>query len=165
MEEIYDRYQNGEMLTADSIHFLRDRAYKTNAGRTVYGGGGIAPDIFVPIDTGVVTRSVARLYLDGRFNNFVYRYYISHLPQFLQYKSPADFSARYQNPADAWDQLVAYALKDSINLKNIPEKDKKNIQDQIKAYLARLKWRAQGFYQVYNNYDPVVLKAKEVLSK
>ena len=56
-------------------------------------------------------------------------------------------------------------MKDSINLKNIPEKDKKSLQDQIKAYLARLKWRTQGFYQVYNNYDPMVLKAREVLTK
>jgi carboxyl-terminal processing protease len=59
--------------------------------------------------------------------------------------------------------LVAYAEKDSINLRNIPDKDKENIQDQIKAYLARLKWRTQGYYQVYNNYDPVVKKAMEIL--
>ena len=54
-------------------------------------------------------------------------------------------------------------MKDSINLKNIPEKDKLNIQDQIKAYLARLKWRTQGFYQVFNSYDPAVQKAMQVL--
>ena len=166
LEEIYDRYQNGEMLHADSIHYAMDQIFRTKLNnRVVYGGGGIAPDIFVPIDTGVVTRSVARLYLDGRFNNFVYKYYIDHLPLFQQYKSPADFATRYQNSEDAWEGLVDYAMKDSINLKNIPEKDKKSLQDQIKAYLARLKWRTQGFYQVYNNYDPMVLKAREVLTK
>lgn len=165
MEEIYDRYKNGEMLTADSIHNNKKEIYKTNDGRTVYGGGGISPDIFVPVDTSIFTRSVARLYLDGRFNNFVYKYYIDHLSQFSQYKTPVDFLNRYQNSADAWKQLVAYALKDSINLKNIPDKDKTEIQEQIKAYLARLKWRTQGFYQVYNVYDPVVQKAKEVIEK
>ena len=165
MEEIYDRYQSGEMLTADSIHNEKDKVYKTHAGRTVYGGGGITPDIFVPIDTSIYTRSVAKLYLEGRFNNFVYKYYIDHLAQFRDYKSPADFATRYQNTSDAWNQLVIYALKDSINLKNIPEKDKKNIQEQIKAYLARLKWRTEGFYEVYNYYDPTVQKAKEVLEK
>jgi carboxyl-terminal processing protease len=71
-----DRYQHGEMLTADSIHNSKDKIYKTNGGKTVYGGGGISPDIFVPVDTSVFTRSVARLYLEGRFNNFVYQYYI-----------------------------------------------------------------------------------------
>lgn len=165
MEEIYDRYQNGEMETADSIHNAVDKVYKTSGGRTVYGGGGITPDVFVPLDTSIFTRSVAKLYLDGRFNSFVYKYYIDHLAQFQQYKTPLDFSNRYQNSVDAWNQLVAYALKDSINLKNIPEKDKVNIQEQIKAYLARLKWRTQGFYQVYNVYDPVVQKAEQVINK
>lgn len=165
MEEIYARYQNGEMLHPDSIHYIKDKVYKTKGGRTVYGGGGIAPDIFVPIDTSVFTRGVAKLYLEGRFNNFVYKYYIDHQPEFQQYRTPADFDNRYRNSEDAWNGLVKFAINDSINLKNIPEKDKENLQDQIKAYLARLKWRTQGFYQVYNNYDPVVIKAREVLSK
>jgi carboxyl-terminal processing protease len=163
LDEIYKRYQSGEMLTADSIHYYNNKPFKTKGGRTVYGGGGIVPDVFVPIDTSIFTRSVTKLYLEGRFNNFVYKYYIDHMNQFRDFKSPTDFAARYQNSEDAWRQLVDYARKDSINLSNIPEKDKRNIQDQIKAYLARLKWRTQGYYQVYNNYDPVVIKAKEVL--
>ncbi|HEU4471915.1 MAG TPA: S41 family peptidase [Flavisolibacter sp.] len=163
MEEIYERYQNGEMYSADSIHYAKGQIFKTKGGRTVYGGGGIVPDVFVPIDTSVFTRSVTRLYLDGRFNNFVYKYYIANREIFQQYKSPADFANRYQNSADAWDQLVAFAQKDSINLERIPEKDKRNIQDQIKAYLARLRWRTQGYYQVLNNYDPAVQKALDIL--
>ena len=165
MEELYDRYENGELLTADSIHFSKEKSYKTNSGKTVYGGGGIMPDVFVPIDTSLFTRSVTRLYLDGRFNNFVYKYYIHHLPQFNQYKTPSDLASNYQNTSDAWEQLVTYAAKDSINLAKIPLTDKENIQHRIKAYLARLRWRTQGFYEVYNLYDPVVQKAKEALAK
>ncbi|MBD0368857.1 MAG: carboxyl-terminal protease, partial [Flavisolibacter sp.] len=164
MEEIYKRYENGELLTADSIHFSKDKAYKTSGGKTVYGGGGIMPDIFVPIDSSLFTRSVTRLYLDGRFNNFVYTYYIKNLPQWNQYKTPADFVTRYKNTSDAWDHLVQYALKDSINLQKIPEKDKRAIQDRIKAYLARFKWRTQGFYQVLNTSDDVVKKALEIVN-
>ena len=165
MEEIYNRYEDGELLTADSIHLSKDKPYKTNGGRTVYGGGGIMPDIFVPIDTSLYTRSVTKLYLDGRFNNFVYKYYVSHQPLFEQYKTPSDLATRYQNTSDAWNQLVTYAMKDSINLSKIPESDKKNIQNRIKAYLARLKWRTEGFYEVYNLYDPVIKKAEESLTK
>lgn len=164
MEEIYDRYQSGEMVTADSIHYLNSQKFKTKGlGRTVYGGGGIVPDVFVPIDTSIFTRSVTKLYLEGRFNNFVYKYYINHPALFKQYKTPGDFSLRYQNSSDAWDQLVDYAIKDSINLDIIPQKDKLNIQEQIKAYLARLRWRTQGYYEVFNNYDPVVQKAVEIM--
>lgn len=118
---------------------------------------------FVPLDTSSISRSVDVLYLNGRFSNFVYKYYIDHINQFDQYKSPADFASRYENPADAWNQLVNEALKDSIRLNNVPERDKNEIQNQIKAYLARLKWRTQGYYEVSNSFDPVVEKAEEVL--
>ena len=165
MDEIYERYQNGEFFSADSIHYQKEqKTYKTlTQKRTVYGGGGIVPDVFVGLDTSIFTRSVTQLYLDGRFNNFVYQYYIRNRGLFEQYKDPADFSRRYQDSEDAWNQLVVYAMNDSINLAKIPQKDKKNIQDQIKAYLARLKWRTQGYFQVFNNYDPAVRKALEVL--
>jgi carboxyl-terminal processing protease len=166
MQDLYERYEHGEMFSADSIHYgANKKEYKTKGGRIVYGGGGIVPDVFVGLDTSVFTRSVTRLYLDGRFNNFVYQYYIDNSRKFDQYKSPEDFASRYQNSEDAWNRLVNYALKDSIRLQNIPEKDKINIQDQIKAYIARLKWRTQGYYQVFNNYDPAVIKAREVLEK
>jgi carboxyl-terminal processing protease len=164
MEEIYKRYESGEMVTADSMHFSKAQVYKTKGGRTVYGGGGIAPDIFVPIDSSLYTASVTRLYLDGRFNNFVYRYYMRNQPLFEQYKSPADFGARYQNTSDAWKELVTYAAKDSINLQQVPASDRLNIQQRIKAYLARLRWRTQGFYEVSNLADPMVIKAREIIS-
>jgi carboxyl-terminal processing protease len=163
MEELLERYQNGEMLTADSIHYNKDQSYKTTNGRTVYGGGGIAPDVFVPIDSSLFIKSITQLYLDGRFNNFVYHYYMDRLPEMLKYKSPADFASRFRNTEDAWDGLVTFALKDSINLKLIPEEDRMEVQDRIKAYLARLRWRTQGFYEVANRTDEMVLTAMEVL--
>jgi carboxyl-terminal processing protease len=165
MEEIYDRFKNGEHLVADSIHYATGKVFKTIGGRVVYGGGGINPDIYVPLDTSVYTRSVAKLYLEGRFNNFVYKYYIDHLGEFRKFQSPSDFSAHFNNTPEAWNQLVEYAMKDSINLRRIPESDKINIQEQIKAYLARLKWRTEGFYEVYNLFDPAIKKALEELSK
>lgn len=163
-DDIYDRFQHGELYSADSIRYSNDqKIYKTKGGRSVYGGGGIVPDIFVGLDSNNISRSVSLLYLDGRFNNFVYKYYIGHTAQLDQYKNPADFASRYQGVSEVWNQLVNYAMKDSINLKNLSEKDKTVIQNQIKAYLARLKWRTQGFYQVSNSFDPAILKAKDIL--
>ena len=165
MDEVYHRYQSGEMLTADSIHFDKKKAFKTKGGRTVYGGGGIMPDIFVPVDSGMYTQSVTRLYLDGRFNNFVYQYYINHLPIFNSYKSPALFATDYKNTDQAWMELVAYAAKDSINLQKVPAKERASIENWIKAYLARFKWRTEGFYEVLNRKDDVVAKAVQTLKK
>ena len=164
MEEIYDRFKNGDQLATDSLHYATGKAFKTSGGRTVYGGGGINPDIYVPMDTNIYTRSVAKLYLDGRFNNFVYKYYIDHLGLFKQYQNPNEFFSHYQNTSDAWNQLVDFAMKDSINLRKIPDTDRVNIQEQMKAYLARFRWRTEGFYEVYNQYDPAVKKALQVLA-
>jgi carboxyl-terminal processing protease len=164
MEELLQRYEHGETINPDSMHLSKEKKFKTNGGRTVYGGGGIMPDINVRLDTSSFTHNVTRLYLDGRFNAFVYQYYISHLSQFQQYKTPTEFAARYQNTEDAWKDLEAYALRDSIYLGKIPAPDRKNIEERIKAYLARLKWRTQGFYEVYNLYDPIFLKAKEIIA-
>lgn len=165
MSEILERYESGEMINPDSIHLNTEKTYKTNGGRKVYGGGGIMPDVYVPVDTSIYTRSITKLYLEGRFHNFVYQYYIRNQQQFARYKSPADFANTFRNTEDAWKQLVAYALKDSINLEKVPAADRKNVEERIKAYLARLRWRTQGYYEVYNRYDPVVQKGKEILMK
>lgn len=162
MDDLYNRYESGEMYSTDSIKF-NGKQYKTKGGKIVYGGGGIMPDVFVPIDSSMLIHSVTRLYLDGRFNNFVYQYYTKNLDYWQQYKTPADFAARYNNLGDAWNGLVKYAAKDSINLSNIPADDREEIQDRMKAFLARFRWRTQGYYQVANTTDKMVQKALEVI--
>ena len=123
------------------------------------------PDVFVPIDSSLFIQSITKLYLEGRFNNFVYQYYMSHLPIFQQYKTPAEFAAGYNNTEDAWKELVVYAMKDSINLTKVPQKDRQEVEDRIKAYLARFRWRTQGFYEVSNAVDEIVAAAKAAIKK
>ena len=165
MDEIWQRYNNGELLHEDSNKVNNGKVYKTFLQkRNVYGGGGIMPDVFVPIDTNDLQKNVTLLYLEGTFNNFVYSYYMQNLPKFNQYKSATDFAQRFPGINDAWNQLVSYALKDTIYLKNIPARDQGGIKDRLKAYLARYKWRNEGFYEVLNMEDPVIKKALEVIA-
>jgi carboxyl-terminal processing protease len=166
MDEIWQRYSNAELLHADSNKVGNGKLYKTMIQkRTVFGGGGIMPDVFVPIDSNSLQRDVTQLYLEGTFNNFIYNYYIQNLPQFSQYRSATDFAQRFPGIDNAWTQLVNYALKDTIYLKNISPRDQQGIKEKMKAYLARYKWRNEGFYEVLNSVDPVVKKAVEVLEK
>jgi len=166
MEEIWQRYSNGQLLYADSNKINKGQVYKTLVQkRMVYGGGGIMPDVFVPIDTNNLQKNVTLLYLEGTFNKFIYNYYVHNLPQFNQYRSATDFSQRFPAINDTWNQLVEYARKDSIYLQNIPAKDQEGIKERLKAYLARYKWRNEGFYEVLNMNDPAVNKAIEVLEK
>ena len=122
------------------------------------------PDVFVPIDTSNL-QSVTLLYLEGTFNKFVYNYYIQNLSQFNQYTSATDFAQRFHGIDAVWNQLVDYALKDTIYLKNISARDQQGVKDRLKAYLARYKWRNEGFYEVLNLGDPAVNKALEEMKK
>jgi carboxyl-terminal processing protease len=105
------------------------------------------------------------LYLEGRFNNFVYKYYVDNLQEWQKYKTPSEFAEKYTNTEDAWKKLVVFAMKDSINLTKVPEADKQGIEDRIKAYLARFRWRTQGFYEVSNSVDEIVTAAKKEIRK
>lgn len=162
LDEVWHRYETGEMIYADSNKITNGKVYTTPGKHTVYGGGGIMPDIFVAIDTNGIRNSVTKLYLDGSFNNFVYNYYITHLSEFKQYAAPSDFAAKYDGE-DIWNQLITFAKKDSIELKYVTGKDKNDIQRRLKAYLARYKWRNEGFYELLNTDDSVVKKALEVI--
>ena len=75
-EEVYDRFHNGEMLHGDTTSVHAGPVFRTPAGRQVYGGGGITPDVFVAVDTTQIARSVSALYISGTLNNFIYEYYI-----------------------------------------------------------------------------------------
>jgi carboxyl-terminal processing protease len=165
MDELWDRYSNGELLYADSNKINTGKEYKTRSGKIVYGGGGIMPDIFVPIDTSSYGLGINKLLLDGSFNSFVYNYYLQHQRQVNQYSSVADYQQHFNDGNEMWNGLVRYAAKDSVNLETVNEKEKGSLEKRLKASLARFKWRNTGFYQVLNGDDAVIKKAEEQFAK
>jgi carboxyl-terminal processing protease len=165
LEEIVDRYENGEAVHLDTSKVANGKIYKTVCGDSVYGGGGITPKIFVSLDTGRLHSNVSRLYISGLLNNFYYNYYILRRQEINKYNSASEFNSRYNNMEDAWNSLVTAALKDSIDLNKVSEADKNYLKKRIKAQLARYRWRTEGYYEVLNSSDPVIKKALEVLSK
>ena len=165
MDEIWERYSNGESLYADSNKINNGKEYKTPAGRMVYGGGGIMPDLFVPIDTASYPSSINKLFINGSFNSFVYTYYLQHRAQLDQYTSATDYAQKFNQQNEMWDQFVSYTKKDSVNLNVVSVKQKESLQKRLEAYLARFRWRNSGFYQVLNNEDTVISKALEQLKK
>ncbi|MFI5133458.1 MAG: S41 family peptidase [Chitinophagales bacterium] len=165
MDEIWQRYSDGEAMYADSNKISNGKEYKTKKGKIVYGGGGIMPDVFVPLDTSTYQRSVSRMLIDGAFNNFVYNYFLQHKSQMQQYSSPSDYIQHFTNENEMWQQLVNYVSKDSVNLRNVSAKDKESLEKRLKAYLARFRWRNEGFYEVLNTDDAVIKKALEEIAK
>lgn len=159
-EDLIERLHNGELVKADTTT-PKGKAYKTPKGHTVYGGGGITPDIFVPFDTSSQPRQIINLYLKGTVSSFVYNYYISNKSFFSQFATPDAFAKQYQPGNKEWDAIATYARKDSIDLKDISPKSKTDFLLTIKAYLARQIWRTEGYYEVMNQQDPMIKKALE----
>ncbi len=164
-QEIMERYKHGAFVNADSNKVSNGQAFKTSKGKTVYGGGGIMPDVFVSLDTSTYSPALSKLYLSSTLSNFIYSYYIQHRPEFKPYRSPADFITSFQQTEGVWKDLVPYAAKDSLQLTNLSGAEKNLAQQRIKALLARQLFRNEGFYVVYNQTDPVIKKARELISR
>lgn len=158
-EELAERFENGELVNGDTVTKHIGPAFKTKSGRIVYGGGGITPDIFIPFDTATFSSNVYVLFDNQLFSKFIYIYYQQNKVYFDQFKNPADFARRFTDTRIAWNSLVSYATKNSINVQNIPERDKLEIEKRIKTWLARQIWRMEGYYEVSNADDPALAKA------
>lgn len=164
-EELEARYNNGEMLHGDSAATHTGPAYKTKKGRIVYGGGGITPDVFVPIDTTALSKEFYNLFKTPTFSRFIFTYFIEHKDFFGKFKTPAEYAKGFNSADGAYASLVDYAAKAGISLQNIPARDKEDLQQRIKTWMARQIWRMEGYYEVNNLYDKEVKKGNEVLNK
>lgn len=165
--ELGDRFRNGELVSEDSNRNGNGKgpAFKTLvSGRTVYGGGGIMPDVFVPVDTSRISAATIKLYNENVLRSFVYNYYIRNSAELGTYKDPADFAARF-NAAPAWTELQTRAISDSINLSGISAREKTDLQQSIKSQLARFIWRADGYFRVANTDDETFKRALEEAKK
>jgi carboxyl-terminal processing protease len=164
-DEISNRFHDGEVISADSVKNDTTKIFTTKNGKKVYGGGGISPDIFIPIDTGSYNSVMTKIYIKGTVSDFAYRYYLENSAQLLKYKSPADFSKNFSFTNDYWSLFTTMAAKDSVVVTNLSEKDKQDLVSRIKSSLARQLWRNEGFYEMLNTSDNTVKKAVEFLSK
>jgi carboxyl-terminal processing protease len=159
--EVLDRYSNGEVNNGDTIKISQGVAFKTKGGRTVYAGGGITPDIFVPIDTTRFITDVTPLFENQHFGKFIYQYYISHKGEFDRYKTATEFSSQYQPGSAALEALRQYIAANNINIPELPERDRVEMTKRIKTWMARQIWGMPGYYEVSNVYDLTVQKALE----
>ena len=156
--ELTGRFHNGELVMGDTSK-PTGKAYRTPAGRIVYGGGGITPDIFVPFDTARIQPVIAKLYYNNTLANFVYTYYINNQAWFSSMQSAVDLAAKFVPGEKEWGALVEFAGKDSIDLRAVTPKDKVDILRRMQALMGRQIWRTEGYFEVANLRDSTVLKA------
>jgi len=166
MDEIWERYSNGEALFADSNKINKGKEFRTPAGHIVFGGGGIMPDVFVPIDTSTYPSSINRLFINGTSNSFVYMYYLKNRQQIDNYASATDYAQHFNQTQQMWNEFTQYAaMKDSVNPGTLNVKQQETLQRRLEALLGRFRWRSNGYIQVLNHDDTAVNKAIELSKK
>ncbi|MCX4264449.1 MAG: S41 family peptidase [Muribaculaceae bacterium] len=159
--EIFDRYDRGEIFSADSVKVDSTLIFHTTTGRPVYGGGGIIPDIFVPSDTSGVTNYYIKVANAGLLRKFAYEY--------------ADLNRDRLNESRTTNELLNMLPSDNVLLQSFvnyaqtkgkvtPRPYYINISaplivNQIKALIARDIVGMDGYFEIINSTDPVMLEA------
>lgn len=165
--DLIARYNNGELMHADSIHFPDSLKYTTQRlGRTVYGGGGIMPDYFVPIDTTSYTNLHRNLVAKGVINKTVAVYIDGHRKDLQRrYKDFNAYNTGYQVGSDVLVILKQEAEKVKEELKEEEyQQSLPLIRTQLKALMARDLWDISEYYQVINTTNESVIQALRVLN-
>jgi carboxyl-terminal processing protease len=160
-----NRISNGEMFNADSIHFDDELKHKTLVnGRNVYGGGGVMPDIFVPMDTSSHYAYINNLRRKRVTYNFVLDYVDLHREDMAkQYPDFDRFNDKFEISEENIEQIVASGIEEGI------EKDeeslsylKDELKRELKALIARDIYSRNDMYKILNEDDDAILKALEV---
>lgn len=161
--DIEKRFEHGELYSADSIHFADSLKYKTlRKQRLVYGGGGIMPDYFVPLDTTLYTPFYRQLAARSYIINANLKYVDAHRKALKQqYPDFATFLAHYDVPQSLLDDIRKTAEKDKVKPKDEAEwkKSLPQLRLQLKALVARDLWDMSQYFQVVNEANPIVQKA------
>ena len=163
-----DRYLHGELSSQDSIKFNDSLKYETKLSkRSVYGGGGIMPDIFVPIDTSAVTEYYKSLARKGYFNSFTLTYVEKNreklnasFPTFDKYKT--DFMVDKKLMDEFFDYVKAEVAELKFNEADYKVSEN-SIKMRIKAMLAQDLWGVSEYYQIANVENEILQEAIKVI--
>jgi len=152
--DIMNRYENGELQELDSVIFENTEKFITPEGRTVYGGGGIMPDLFIPIDTSGSSLYLSSLAYSGAYRDFCFDYVDKNKDK-LNYKDVKSFEAQYSITDQMFNNFVENAYK-----KHGVEKDeygintsRNRIKNQLKSELATYLWDEEARFFISIPFD------------
>lgn len=157
-----DRYTNGEMYEVDSSYFVDSLKFKTPKGKIVYGGGGIMPNVFVPVDSSGFTFYVSELRFSNAFTTFAFDYVQNRR---TKWKSAAEFNRSFQVTDAILAQFATFAEKEAKVRKDPAalKRSKTVIARFIKSSIAQQLWTEEGYYRVINQSDTEFLAALKAL--
>lgn len=161
--DVMNRLKHGELMNADSIHFADSlKCYTLRKHRVVYGGGGIMPDYFVPLDTTKYTKFHRQISAKGLVINANLRYIDANRKSLRkEYKSFDDFRKRFEVPRAVTDSIIAEARRQKIEPKDSAELEQTlpYLKMQLKGLVARDLWDMSEYFAIMNEYSDIVGKA------
>ena len=168
-QDIENRFKHGELYSRDSIHFADSLKFQTlRLHKTVYGGGGIMPDFFVPLDTTQYTAYHRQLAAKGIIINQTLRYVDQNRKKLHKlYKTFDKFESEFIVPDELLQAVYSEGEKEKVKLKDEDERRSSEhmIKTQLKALIARDIWDMSEYYKIMNEESHVVKKAVELLGK
>jgi carboxyl-terminal processing protease len=166
-KELAQRYTEGELSTTAGRTSPDSLKYTTLVNkRTVYGGGGITPDVIVPIDTAYYSDYYRELISKGIFNQFILTWVDKNRRELgSRYPDFNVFNEYFVSTPAMMEELIGYATREGVDYNEEDFKKSETILSLLfKAYVARDLWETSEFYQVYNAMDPIFLKAVEIIN-
>ena len=163
-DDLLNRYNNGEMTNADKIHFPDSlKTYTKRLKRSVYGGGGIMPDYFVPVDTAHYTKYHRSLSAKGSIIQASLRYIDENRKRLeAEYPTIDDFEKRFEVDDAFIEMLKEQGVKDSVKIEGGEEEFQRSLPElkiQLKQLVARDLWDMSHFMKLYNKNNDIFKKA------
>lgn len=160
-KELVDRYSHGELLEVDSINFPDSLKFTTRAGKIVYGGGGIMPDVFVPIDTISYSEMFRQMTIDG----YIYNYAFSFAERNRSRLNTMGFREAYSDCLRHinWNDIYSNYGKKCDD--KCSQSEIEHLVNLTCAYVVRDIFGENAFYEIYNLDDKTIQKAIEVLNQ
>ena len=163
-DDLLTRYEHGEMYSADSIAIADTVKYYTRKGRVVHGGGGIVPDVFVPLDTAGLSGLYSRILATGLLRDFSLDVAQRQRAAITMISGGANFARSYTLPETELLTLREKAVKAGIKFTETDwQRAQPHLARYLKALVARSVWNGNGFYPVMNANDPALKAALEAM--
>lgn len=164
-KEINRRYEHGELMEADSIDFPDSLKFYTPNKRVVYGGGGIMPDIFIPLDTSFNSDLNKNLIRRGVYNEFILTHLDKNRKKYLkEYPDFKSYQKDFKLDEDFMKDFQEYADKKNVEWKDEEYQDSKTLIDtQLQALLARNLYHNSAYFEVINQLNDSYLEAINVI--
>lgn len=166
-DELTERYESGELYDASKIVIKDSTKYFTNNKRIVYGGGGVMPDIYVPMDTNWISKYYSKLIRSGSFNSFTIQYVDKNRKELeAKYENMEQFKNKFTIGKEILDNFYAFAKTKNVSADN---EDFYNslemIKTQLKALIARNIWDENAYFYVFNDQNEIFQEALEIMGE